>query len=322
VAARSNVQLLNWLKRINGKFEQDMGIRIWGVDDDDVVRPVKVDSEGRLVMSSIIVASVLPEIDIGDQPDRELGIVYGDQGQLAQNAARDLKITLDGETVTITPDPRDRNWTITETITVQATDLDIRDITETLNIADPPSLDISISALRDALLAGTATYPGGIDDVYDKLNTQLDIPISTLMRVRVYDQDFESGTTDTTATNCTQAVQGTEVYAGSYALKVDITATQTGEIETPSRPVSPNQRVIMAFAHKEDANVSSMKIIMVWRRAAGGVISTDEHDITPSTSWVVDEITVSAPSKAATMTLKMEESGYNDFKNGSNGRSF
>jgi len=39
----------------------------------------------------------------------------------------DVQIIVGGSAI----DPRDRNWTITETITVQATDLDIRDLTQT-----------------------------------------------------------------------------------------------------------------------------------------------------------------------------------------------
>jgi hypothetical protein len=41
------------------------------------------------------------------------------------------------------------------------------------------NIDILLSALRDALLAGTATYPGGLDDIYNKLNSQLDVLLST-----------------------------------------------------------------------------------------------------------------------------------------------
>ena len=40
-------------------------------------------------------------------------------------------------------------------------------------------LDITLSALRDALLSGTGSYPGGLDDIYNKLNTQLDVLLST-----------------------------------------------------------------------------------------------------------------------------------------------
>jgi len=50
------------------------------------------------------------------------------------------------------------------------------DVWNTLNT----QLDITLSALRDALLSCTVTYPGGIDDVYNKLNAQLDITISAL----------------------------------------------------------------------------------------------------------------------------------------------
>jgi len=40
-------------------------------------------------------------------------------------------------------------------------------------------LDITLSELRDALLSGTGSYPGGLDDIYNKLNTQLDVLLST-----------------------------------------------------------------------------------------------------------------------------------------------
>lgn len=44
---------------------------------------------------------------------------------------------------------------------------------------NPTNFDITLSALRDALLSGTGTYPGGLDDIYSKLNTQLDVALST-----------------------------------------------------------------------------------------------------------------------------------------------
>ena len=44
---------------------------------------------------------------------------------------------------------------------------------------DMANLDLTLTALRDALLTGTVAYPGGIDDVYNKLNTQLDALLST-----------------------------------------------------------------------------------------------------------------------------------------------
>jgi len=134
----------------------------------------------------------------------------------------------------------------------------------------------------------------------------IDIPISSLTRTRVYEQTFENGTTDTTAHNATQTVQSTEVYAGDYALEVTIASGNTGYIETPQRPVSPNQKVTFAYAHKEDTNITDIKLVVVWYRASGGIISTEEYTLTPSTSWQVDNRTTTAPSKAATMSLRMQ----------------
>ena len=52
-------------------------------------------------------------------------------------------------------------------------------VTEDNSAAILAKLDIATSALRDALLAGTVTYPGGLDDIFNKLNTQLDVLLST-----------------------------------------------------------------------------------------------------------------------------------------------
>jgi len=47
-------------------------------------------------------------------------------------------------------------------------------------------------------------------------------------------------------------------------------------------------------------------LIAVWRRLAGGIISEDEYTLTPSTSWTVDTRTLTAPNKAATMSVRMQ----------------
>ena len=137
---------------------------------------------------------------------------------------------------------------------------------------------------------------GGID--YDK--------ILTITRTRVYEQTFEDGTTDTSVNNATQTVQTTEVYAGTYALQVTIAAGNTGYVETPARPVSPGQKVTFSFAHKEDANIVDIKLIVVWYRANLNVISTEEFTLTASASWQVDTRTVTAPQNAAYMGLRMQ----------------
>lgn len=140
----------------------------------------------------------------------------------------------------------------------------------------------------------------------DVVSSKLDIPLSSINRTRVYEQTFESGTTDTTVSNATQTVQSTEVYAGNYALDVTIPAGDTGYVDTPMRPVSPYQQVTFAFAHKEDANITSVKLIVIWYRENLHVIDTEEFDLTPSTSWQLDSRTVAAPRRAAYMGLRME----------------
>ena len=95
---------------------------------------------------------------------------------------------------------------------------------------------------------------------YDRLKDkfpEIDIPLSSMIRIRVYEQGFEDGTSDLTEDNCTQTVQSTEVYTGSYSLDVEIPAAGTGYIETPARSISPGQRVTASYAHRE-SNISSI----------------------------------------------------------------
>jgi hypothetical protein len=68
--------------------------------------------------------------DLKDRGSRLLGIVYGNKGQLAQRTTSlDLYAALRVAGAEI--DPRDRNWTITETVPVSAADLDIRNLVKT-----------------------------------------------------------------------------------------------------------------------------------------------------------------------------------------------
>ena len=164
---------------------------------------------------------------------------------------------------------------------------------------------IPLSSIDIQKIAGTQLTGRDWSLDFEKLQN-IDIPISSLARTRVYEQTFEGGTTDTTANNATQTVQSTEVYAGDYALEVTIASGNTGYIETPKRPVSPHQEVTFAYAHKEDTNIEDIKLEVVWYRASGGIISTDEFTLTPSTSWQVDSRTVTAPSKASTMSMRMK----------------
>jgi len=152
-----------------------------------------------------------------------------------------------------------------------------------------------------------SNYRGGIDELLrDLVKAGLDLPISALLRIRVYEQGFEDGTSDLIASGVTQVVQNTEVYDGNNALQVTVPAGTTGYVETPTRPVSPYQRVTFTFAHKEDANISSIKLVVVWYSVNGRVIDTEEFELTPSTSWQLDSRTVTAPKNSAYMALRIE----------------
>ena len=145
-----------------------------------------------------------------------------------------------------------------------------------------------------------------LTELNSTVTNKLDITLSSMTRTRVYEQGFEGGVTDTTTNNATQTVQSSEVYAGSYALRVTISAGQTGYVETPTRPVSPGQQVTFSFAHKEDANIADVKLIVVWYRQNMMVLTTEEFTLTPSTSWTLDSRTLTAPKNAEYMSLRMQ----------------
>jgi len=159
-----------------------------------------------------------------------------------------------------------------------------------------------INAIIDAIASGKGKFI--LIDLDG--NVISDIPLSTLARTRIYEQTFEDGTSDLTANNATQTVQSTEVYSGSYALQVTISAGQTGYVETPPRPVSPNQQVTFAFAHKEDANITDIKLIVVWYRTNMHELATEEFTLDVTDTWQLDSRTVTAPKNAAYMALRIQ----------------
>ena len=136
--------------------------------------------------------------------------------------------------------------------------------------------------------------------------SNLDIPLSSLMNVRIYEQSFEDGTSDLNTNNCTQEIETTEVFAGAYSLKVTVLAGETGYVETPTRDISPYQLVRFSFAHKENEYVDTLKLIVIWRRLAGTEIRRYELPVTPSTEWRIDDITLIAPKNSATMAIRIE----------------
>jgi len=137
-------------------------------------------------------------------------------------------------------------------------------------------------------------------------NVVSDIPFSVMTsRMRIYEQSFDSGTTDTYVDNATQTVQSSEVYTGSYSLKVTIASGQTGYIETPYKPISAGQKVGFSFAHKEDANIASIDFVAVWYRSNGKELATEAFSITPSGDWSLYNKELTAPANAAYVGLRI-----------------
>jgi len=134
----------------------------------------------------------------------------------------------------------------------------------------------------------------------------LDVKLSTLQRTRVYEQSFEDGTSDLTAYNCTQEVQTSEVFAGQYALKVTVSSGQSGYVETPRIDISPYQMINFSLVHKENEYVQSIKLVVIWRRSAGGEVERYETTLTPSSEWKPEDVTLMSPKNTATMTIRFE----------------
>jgi len=134
----------------------------------------------------------------------------------------------------------------------------------------------------------------------------LDVKLSTLQRTRVYEQSFEDGTSDLTAYNCTQEVQTSEAFAGQYALKVTVSSGQSGYVETPRISISPYQMIKFSLVHKENEYVQNIKLVVIWRRSAGGEVERYETTLTPSSEWKPEDVTLMSPKSTATMTIRFE----------------
>jgi len=286
-------EILHYMKRIADKYQVPFGIAIWGFTAPGKAKEILVDSEGRLQVVGTVTASVdFSELMGAD--DRTLTDLYNQIGARASEST--LSSILAQLDITLSALRDAIRGTGNKTLT----DLE-SDLSSILG-----QLDITLSALRDAL---RGTDDRTLTDLYNPLANYLpniDVPVSALLRLRIYEQTFEDGTTDLIAENCTQTVQSTQVYGGSYALDVTIADGVTGSVTTPTRPVSANQRVTFSFAHKENEYISDVKLIVIWRREAGGIIDTEEFTLTPSTSWQVDSRTLVAPKKATSMELRIQ----------------
>ncbi|MBW2673176.1 MAG: hypothetical protein JRD89_07140 [Deltaproteobacteria bacterium] len=277
------VEEVRYLKKIDGKFRIPEGIVVWGEDAEGNPVKVLVDGDGRL------------QVDVLSMPSVSVEPSFKDAAGVPHRALVDADQHVQ--------------------VDVLSSALPSGAATEETLSSVLSRFDITLSNLRNTL--DSRIYdPADALSVYDQIKQvrtrvdshlpNMDVPVSSLLRIRVYDQTFEEGTSDLTAENCTQTVQTTEVYGGSYALDVSIADGVTGSVTTPARPVSANQRVTFSLAHKENAYISDIKLAVIWRRSSGGTIDAEEYALTPSTSWQVDSRTLTAPQNATTMELQVK----------------
>jgi hypothetical protein len=175
-----SAEVLNILKKILGKYQKDVGIVVWGVDESGTPRKILVKSDGTVIVEGIVTVS--GEVDVTDRWSRQLGqvdiarylgsaiglanplhsqIVYGgavvDPRQIRALTAGDI-VTVDNllnpHPITATDlDIRNLSKLFDEVYAVLRTDAgvayDARDrnwtITETLNVGNPPNLDVPLS---------------------------------------------------------------------------------------------------------------------------------------------------------------------------------
>jgi hypothetical protein len=175
-----SAEQLNILKKLAGKFQKDVGLVVWGVDETGKAVKVLVKSDGTVIVEGVVTVS--GSVDVSDRWSRQLGqvdiarylgsaiglanplhsqIVYGgaviDPRQIRALTASDIVTVnnlLNPHPITATDlDIRNLSKLSDEVYAVLRTDAgvayDARDrnwtITETLNVGNPPNLDVSLS---------------------------------------------------------------------------------------------------------------------------------------------------------------------------------
>ena len=127
--------------------------------------------------------------------------------------------------------------------------------------------------------------------------------VTSLARVRIYSEDFMRGSTNLTVSNCSYSIS---TDGETAFLDVLIPAGNTGYVETPLLPVSPGQTMMFSFSHKEDDNVSSLKLIVVWYKKNGRENSREELGLPVSSTWSDASMTLVVPDNSAYVGLRME----------------
>jgi len=127
--------------------------------------------------------------------------------------------------------------------------------------------------------------------------------VTSLARVRIYSEDFTRGSTNLTASNCSYSIS---TDGETAVLDVLIPAGSTGYVETPLLPVSPGQTMMFSFSHREDDNVLSAKLTVVWYKKNGRENSREELGLVVSSAWSDATVTLVVPDNSAYVGLRME----------------
>jgi len=103
--ATPDIDVVKYLRRINGKFQIPFGIVIWATDA--AGNPVRVlcQPNGALIIAGVV--AVVGPVDVSDRAARLLGIIYGSQGQQLQQRAATFDTLVQLRSAGVEIDPRD-----------------------------------------------------------------------------------------------------------------------------------------------------------------------------------------------------------------------
>jgi hypothetical protein len=165
------------------------------------------------------------------------------------------------------------------------------------SIPNPSNLDITLSALRDALLAGTTSYPGGLDDIYNKLNTQLDVVLSS--RASESTLSGLSGKFPSAAALSDSLSNPTTTIIGNALLGFDGTYWRRVRVDTSGRLAIQNEpNLDVALSTRLADSKIPNALAQISKDIAGStvyglaVIASLAHDYTRM-PYLVDDISVS-----------------------------
>jgi len=171
------VEVLNQVKKLTSKYQTPFGLAVWGFTAPGEAKEILVDSEGRLIIGEVVAGEVnVPNIDVPlstRSSESTLSAIKTQTDKLTFEAATNKLLVKSTRDWSLAASDTPKVLGDQEIAVKQVGAADGRlDICASY-VANPSNLDLAVTALRDALLAGTATYPGGLDDIYNRLGARL-----------------------------------------------------------------------------------------------------------------------------------------------------